>query len=105
MLFHSSPWEVGFSSYAEDNEPTTPTDGPAPPTTYHGTRADLKAGDLIRPGFSSNNGQRRQATWVYFSATLDARASSTSTDLGRTPLEARPSSIQQVQFLQVQGLH
>lgn len=39
---------------------------------YHGTRADLKPGDLIEPGYSSNYGQRRKANHVYFSATLDA---------------------------------
>lgn len=39
---------------------------------YHGTRADLKPGDLIWPGFSSNYGKRKQASWVYLTATLDA---------------------------------
>ena len=38
---------------------------------YHGTKADLKPGDLIRPGYRSNygNGERKSA-WVYMSATL-----------------------------------
>ena len=39
---------------------------------YHGTRADLKPGDLIAPGHSSNYGARRQASWVYLTGTLDA---------------------------------
>jgi rifampin ADP-ribosylating transferase len=39
---------------------------------YHGTKADLKPGELIRPGFNSNYGQRKSASYVYFSATLDA---------------------------------
>lgn len=39
---------------------------------YHGTRADLKPGDLIDPGFNSNYGKRKQATYVYLTATLDA---------------------------------
>ena len=39
---------------------------------YHGTKADLKAGDLIIPGFSSNFGQRSKAKYVYLTATLDA---------------------------------
>ncbi len=39
---------------------------------YHGTRADLKPGDLIEPGYTSNYGQRRKASWVYLTATLDA---------------------------------
>ncbi|MER9672846.1 NAD(+)--rifampin ADP-ribosyltransferase [Mesorhizobium sp. M0208] len=39
---------------------------------YHGTRADLKPGDLIEAGYSSNYGARKQATWVYLTGTLDA---------------------------------
>lgn len=39
---------------------------------YHGTKADLKTGDLIEPGFNSNYGSRKQAKFVYFSATIDA---------------------------------
>lgn len=39
---------------------------------YHGTRADLKPGDLVAPGFNSNYGKRNKARYVYFSATLDA---------------------------------
>jgi rifampin ADP-ribosylating transferase len=39
---------------------------------YHGTRADLKPGDLIRPGYSSNYGARKQASWVYLTGTMDA---------------------------------
>jgi hypothetical protein len=39
---------------------------------YHGTRADLKPGDLIAAGYSSNYGARKQASWVYFTGTLDA---------------------------------
>lgn len=39
---------------------------------YHGTRADLKPGDLIAPGYISNYGRRKQASWVYLTGTLDA---------------------------------
>lgn len=42
------------------------------PTFYHGTKADLKTGDLIAAGFNSNYGQRKKALYVYFSATMDA---------------------------------
>ena len=38
---------------------------------YHGTRADLKPGDLIQPGYSSNYTERK-SPWVYFSETLHA---------------------------------
>ena len=38
---------------------------------YHGTKADLKPGDLIRPGYRSNYGNsERTSPWVYMSATL-----------------------------------
>ncbi|AVR95750.1 NAD(+)--rifampin ADP-ribosyltransferase [Pseudoduganella armeniaca] len=39
---------------------------------YHGTKADLRPGDLIAPGYTSNFGSGRKANHVYLSATLDA---------------------------------
>ena len=39
---------------------------------YHGTKANLKQGDLIEPGFNSNYGKRKIASYVYLTATLDA---------------------------------
>lgn len=39
---------------------------------YHGTRADLKPGDLISAGYSSNYGAGKQASWVYLTGTMDA---------------------------------
>ncbi len=42
------------------------------PTYYHGTKADLKPGDLIGPGYASNYGERKPGNFVYLSATLDA---------------------------------
>lgn len=39
---------------------------------YHGTKADLKKGDLIKIGYHSNYGKRKKANFVYFSATMDA---------------------------------
>lgn len=39
---------------------------------YHGTKADLKPGDLIAPKFNSNYGARKEANFVYMTATLDA---------------------------------
>jgi hypothetical protein len=44
----------------------------ATPPFYHGTRADLKPGDLIAAGYSSNYGRRKQASWVYLTGTLEA---------------------------------
>ena len=44
-----------------------------PPGTvfYHGTKADLAVGDLVRPGFGSNFADR-ELRHIYFSATLNA---------------------------------
>ena len=39
---------------------------------YHGTKADLKLGDLLEPSHSSNYGERKKANYVYLTATLDA---------------------------------
>ena len=39
---------------------------------YHGTKANLKIGDLIKPGFFSNYGECKKANFVYMTATLDA---------------------------------
>jgi hypothetical protein len=39
---------------------------------YHGTKVDLKPGDLIEPGYNSNFGRRKKAAYVYLTATLDA---------------------------------
>jgi hypothetical protein len=50
----------------------TACDKMTPRQFYHGTRADLKPGDLIAAGYSSNYGARTQAFWVYLTGTLDA---------------------------------
>ncbi|WP_201314319.1 NAD(+)--rifampin ADP-ribosyltransferase [Dyella sp. EPa41] len=42
------------------------------PIYYHGTKVDLQSGDLIAPGYASNDGKRERAAFVYLSATLDA---------------------------------
>jgi hypothetical protein len=41
-------------------------------TYYHGTKADLKMGDLLEAGYASNYGKRKLANFVYLTATLDA---------------------------------
>jgi rifampin ADP-ribosylating transferase len=38
----------------------------------HGTKADLKAGDVLEPGRQSNYGDDRTANHVYLTETLDA---------------------------------
>lgn len=39
---------------------------------YHGTRADLAVGDMIRVGYTSNYREGLILSWVYFSQTLEA---------------------------------
>jgi hypothetical protein len=46
-------------------------DVPSGTIFYHGTKADLAVGDLIRPGFGSNFVER-ELKHIYFSATLEA---------------------------------
>lgn len=52
---------------------------------YHGTKADLKQGDLIGPGFNSNFGKRKKASYVYLTATLDAATWGAELALGEGP--------------------
>ncbi|MDR1619329.1 MAG: NAD(+)--rifampin ADP-ribosyltransferase [Clostridiales bacterium] len=41
---------------------------------YHGTKADLAIGDTFLPGYNSNYREGAKASYIYFSATLDAAA-------------------------------
>ncbi len=50
----------------------TSIQSPFAQTYFHGTKADLKVGDLIEVGFNSNFGQRRNAKYIFLTATLDA---------------------------------
>ena len=52
---------------------------------YHGTKANLKEGDLIEPGFNSNYGTRKKASYVYLTATLDAAIWGAELALGEGP--------------------
>lgn len=52
---------------------------------YHGTKVDLKPGDLIVPGYNSNYGTRKQAAYVYLTATLDAATWGAELALGEGP--------------------
>ncbi len=47
-------------------------DDPSSQQFFHGTKADLKPGDLIESGRNSNYGKRKNALYVYLTATLDA---------------------------------
>ena len=50
---------------------TDGNDDPFPQVYLHGTRADLKAGDLITVGYTSNFDDRA-LSWVYFTAAMHA---------------------------------
>lgn len=52
---------------------------------YHGTKTNLKRGDLIGPGFNSNYGKRKKASYVYLTATLDAAVWGAELALGEGP--------------------
>lgn len=41
-------------------------------TYFHGSKADLKIGDFIETGFNSNYGERKNAKYIFLTATLDA---------------------------------
>ena len=56
---------------------------------YHGTKADLKPGDLIQPGNASNYGKRKRASYAYLTATLDAAIWGAELALDPTLLLAR----------------
>ena len=52
---------------------------------YHGTKADLKPGDLLEPGYRSNFGEQRAANYVYLTATLDAATWGAELAVGEGP--------------------
>lgn len=52
---------------------------------FHGTKADLKTGDLLEPGYSSNFGERKTANYIYLTATLDAATWGAELGVGEGP--------------------
>ena len=56
----------------EEQEAIAQGSTPFAQTYFHGTKADLKVGDLIEVGNSSNFGQRKNAKYIFLTATLDA---------------------------------
>ncbi|MCA0446104.1 MAG: NAD(+)--rifampin ADP-ribosyltransferase [Bacteroidetes bacterium] len=61
-----------MEEFKKENNPTGKSPTPFIQTYFHGTKADLKAGDFIEPGFNSNFGKRKQATYIFLTSTLDA---------------------------------
>lgn len=56
----------------EKSQRETKSQSPFAQTYFHGTKADLQIGDLIEVGFNSNFGQRKNAKYIFLTATLDA---------------------------------
>ncbi len=67
------------------SEPTAAGEAPRPQPFYHGTRAQLKPGDLVERGYRSNFGGRREAGYVYLTGTLDAAIWGAELALGEGP--------------------
>jgi rifampin ADP-ribosylating transferase len=76
----------GVTVQHERSEQVTATDDLGSQRFYHGTKADLKPGDLIEPGYPPNFGrQGRKTTYVYLTATLDAAIWGAELALGEAP--------------------
>ena len=54
-------------------------------TYFHGTKADLKVGELIEAGFNSNFGQRKNAKYIFLTSTLDAAIWGAELAIGEGP--------------------
>jgi hypothetical protein len=77
----SGPIDIGSIA----RQPETTSDDASSQRLYHGTKVDLKPGDLIAPGYASNYGKRKKAIYVYLSATLDAAIWGAELALGDGP--------------------
>lgn len=67
-------------------------DKPMPPggqlrsqTFYHGTKVNLKTGDLFEIGFESNYGTKKKAKYIYLTGTLEAAIWGAELALGEGP--------------------
>ena len=67
----------------ENRQPAMPS--PFAQTYFHGTKAELKIGDFIKVGISSNYGQRKNARYIYLTATLDAAVWGAELAVGEGP--------------------
>jgi hypothetical protein len=67
-----------------EQQAQTPIQNAFSQTFFHGTKADLKIGDLIETGFSSNFVDRK-LKHIYLSATLNAAAWGAELALGEQP--------------------
>lgn len=68
-----------------ENKPSEFAQSPFSQTYFHGTKADLKIGDFIEIGLNSNYGQKKNAKYIYLTATLDAAIWGAELALGDGP--------------------
>jgi len=80
------------------DKPMTAIDELSSQRFYHGTKVDLKPGDLIEPGYNSNYGKKKKAAYAYLTATLDAATWGPSWPSANDPAESiwwnRPARLQ-----------
>ena len=76
---------------AHNEQPCATCHGTGVPRFYHGTKTDLKPGDLIEPGYRSNFGKTGRTTaYVYLTGTLDAATWGAELALGEGPGQDLP---------------
>ena len=68
-----------------EDKSVAPAGNQTPQRFYHGTKANLKQGDMIEPGFNSNYGKQKKASYVYLTATLNAAIWGAELALGDGP--------------------
>lgn len=56
----------------DEHKKSGPGATPFAQTYFHGTKADLKVGDRMGVGYSSNYGQKKNAKYIFLTGTLDA---------------------------------
>ena len=65
-------YKLAMEQFKDAHEISRQGATPFAQTYFHGTRSDLKIGAFIEVGFNSNYGQRKNAKYIFLSATLDA---------------------------------
>ncbi len=82
----SEPCPVCRGQGTINKQPCAACHGAGVQRFFHGTKADLKPGDLIEPGHSPNFGKlERTTTWVYLTGTLDAATWGAELAVGEGP--------------------
>jgi hypothetical protein len=81
----SQPCPVCDGQGMVDEQPCRACHGTGVQRFFHGTKTDLKLGDLIEPGYASNFGKMKKASWVYLTGTLDAATWGAELAIGEGP--------------------